>query len=94
MTYLSTIWPSDLRPRVIGEAIVIGRDTVLARHVDSQGLWTLDRPRPAVTARLTLSDGSTVMGYDGKAMAEPNGVSLKDNILWVAPPRRYLDTHH
>ena len=52
MTYLSTIWPCDLRPRVIGEAIVIGRDTVLARRVDSQGLWTLDRPRPAVTARL------------------------------------------
>ena len=48
----SSIWPSDLRPRVIGEAIIIGRDTVLARRVVDQGLWTLDRPRPAVTARL------------------------------------------
>ena len=61
--------PPQSRPRVVGEAIVIGRNTVLARRVVRGGLWTLERPSTAALAGLlSIAYGQPVATDDRRLL--------------------------
>jgi|GEM_PF-5348012 len=55
-----------LRPRVVGDAIYLEKSTLLAQRVGRNGLWNLDRPKPAAAAKLlSLAYGKCISVGDG-----------------------------
>lgn len=55
-----------LRARVVGDAIFLGKSTILAKRVVVNGLWNLDRPKPEAAARLlSMAYGKRISVIDG-----------------------------
>ena len=77
------------RPRVEGDAVIIGKSTVLARRVVRSGCWEVEKHHPAALSRLLsmaygkrISTGSDMVKLLEKAAAAlPRNLREADQII-------------
>jgi len=65
----------SLRPRLVGDAVVLGSSTVLGRRVVQDGCWCIERPSPAALSKL-LS-----IGYGKRIAADDPLVSRLNRVM-------------
>ncbi len=84
--------PASGRPRLVGNAILLGQDTVLTRRMARYGCWYLEnRPPQDQAALLSLAYGKAVQPDDPmlQAIAEA-GRWLQRDIHRAAAPLAHL----
>jgi len=81
------------RPRVVGDSIVIGKSTVIARRYALQGIWEVEKPHPVALSRLLsmaygkrISSGSDMVKLLVKAASTlPRNLREADQIISGLP---------
>jgi len=81
------------RPRVVGDAVIIGKATVLARRVARSGCWEVEKPHPVALSRLLtiaygkrISSGSDMVKLLEKAFTTlPRNLREADQLISALP---------
>lgn len=73
--------PSNRRPRIVGDAVVIGKFTIIARRYVLHGIWKVEKHHPVALSRLlSMAYGKRISsGSDMVKLLEKAAVALPRN---------------